>query len=121
MSELDRVLNETAKRLIKKYGYSKAEYNRQVEVKNGWKNEFKTETELVDIIVLPSSKYSRETFKIQGEKAMLDNNYIAYLPHTTFTPTINDNFKINDISYSVVSVVMIAPSGNSIIYKLELK
>lgn len=114
-------LSETASRLINKYGYSKAEYHRQVKTQESWKNEFEIETVLVNIIVLPSPKYSRETFRLQGEKAMVDNNYIAYLPNTSFVPTINDTFTVNGTTYTIQSIVRINPNGKDVLYKLELK
>ena len=111
----------TAERLIKKYGYNKARYTRQVAVKEGWKNEFEQKTFIVDIIVLPSSKYSRETFRMQGELTMLDNNYIAYMPHSNFVPNVNDVFTVNNTTHTVMSVVRINPKGKDVLYKLELK
>ena len=121
MTELYNKLAKTAERLIKKYGYNKAEYTRQTKTKAGWKNEFQTETVEVDIIVLPSSKYSRETFRLQGEKAMLDNNYVAYMPHSDFVPNVNDVFTVNDTTHTVQSVVRINPNGKDVLYKLDLK
>lgn len=121
MVQLYDRLTKTAERLIKKYGYNKALYNRQSDVKNGWKNEFQTITEAVDIIVLPSPKYSRESYRLQGEKAMLDNNNIAYMPYSGFVPNINDSFKVSGKVYTVQSVVELNPNGQKILYKLELK
>jgi hypothetical protein len=114
-------LSQTATRLIKKYGYNKAKYYRQVKTEESWNNEFETKTVLVDIIVLPSPKYSRETFRLQGERAMVDNNYIAYMPHSNFVPTINDTFTVKGVTYSIQSVVRINPNGKDVLYKLELK
>lgn len=121
MAQIYNRLSKTAERLIKKYGYNKVEYQRQSDVKNGWKNEFQTVTVIVDIIVLPSPKYSRESFRLQGEKAMLDNNNIAYMPYSDFVPNINDSFKINNKTFTVQSVVELNPNGKQILYKLELK
>lgn len=114
-------LGKTAERLIKKYGYNKAKYTRQIKAEKGWKNEFDTKVVLVDIIVLPSPKYSRETFKLQGEKAMLDNNYVAYMPYSGFTPNINDVFTVNNVTHTVNSVIRINPNGKDVLFKLELK
>lgn len=121
MADIYDRLSQTAIRLIKKYGYNKAQYNRQIKTEENWNNEFEIKSVLVDIIVLPSPKYSRETFRIQGEKAMTDNNYIAYMPHSDFVPTINDTFTVNDVTHSIQSVVRINPNGKDVVYKLELK
>lgn len=121
MTQLYNTLSKTAERLIKKYGYNSAEYIRQIETKNGWKNEFDRKVEKVNIIVLPSSKYSKETYRLQGEKAMSDNNYVAYMPYSGFVPTINDVFTVNGINHTVQSVVQINPNGKNVLFKLELK
>ena len=121
MADIYDRLSSTAKRLIKKYGYNKAKYNRQVKSEQGWRNEFETKTVLVDIIVLPSPKYSRETFRLQGERAIVDNNYVAYMPHSNLVPTVNDTFTVNGITHSVQSIVRINPNGKDVLYKLELK
>lgn len=121
MTKLYDKLEQTALRLINKYGYNKAKYYRQVEVKNNWSNEFELEEKIVDIIVLPSSKYSRETNRLQGEKAMLDYNYNAYLSTQEFIPNINDYFIVNDTTHTVMSVIRINPNGKDVVFKLELK
>lgn len=121
MTDIYNRLSQTATRLIKKYGYNKAKYYRQVKTEENWNNEFEIKTVLVDIIVLPSPKYSRETFRIQGERAMVDNNYVAYMPQTNFVPTINDTFTVKGVTYSIQSVVRINPNGKDVLYKLELK
>ena len=121
MTKLYDRLNATALRLIKKYGYSKAKYYQQVESNQDWYNEFETKELETDVIVLPSSKYSRETVKKQGDKDMVDSNYIAFIPHTNFTPKINDYFIVNDITYTILTIIRINPNGRDVIYKLELK
>lgn len=121
MVKLYDTLHRTALRLIKKYGYNKAKYIRQLETTESWNNDFTTEEKIVDIIVLPSSKYSKETNRIQGNKDMLDHNYVAYMPHSDFIPNINDYFTVNGVNYTVLSMVRINPNGKDIIYKLELK
>mgnify|MGYP000965280731 FL=1 len=52
---------------------------------------------------------------------MVDNNYIAYMPHSNFVPTINDTFTVKGVTYSIQSVVRINPNGKDVLYKLELK
>lgn len=121
MTQLYDRLNKTAHRLITKYGYNKAEFYRQLEPLQGWKNDFETVTEIVDIIVLPSPKYSRETYRLQNAKDMVDNNYIAYMADNGFTPTVNDTFKAGETIYAIQSVVAIKPNGKDIVYKMELK
>ena len=86
-----------------------------------WYSDFETKELLTDVIVLPSSKYSRETVKKQGEKDMVDNNYIAFIPHTNFVPKINDYFVVNGVTYTILTIIRINPNGKDVIYKLELK
>lgn len=121
MTKLYDNLEKTALKLIKKYGYSKSRYFRQESVKDGWENDFVITEEEVDIIVLPSSKYSRETNRMSGEKAMLDHNYNAYLSTQKFVPNVNDYFEVNGVTHTVVSVVRYNPNGKDIVFKLELK
>lgn len=121
MTKLYDNLEKTALRLIKTYGYNKAKYFRQESVKDGWENDFILKEEIVDIIVLPSSKYSRETNRMQGEKAMLDHNYNAFLSTQKFVPNINDYFEVNGTTYTVVSVIRYNPNGKDVVFKLELK
>ena len=121
MSNLYQRLHGVASRLIKKYGYNKVLYRRQVAIASGWKNQFDVEELEVDIIVLPSSKYSKETYRLQNEKAMVDNNYIAYMPYTNFIPEINDTFVAGGVTHTVMSIVRINPNGTDILFKLELK
>ena len=52
---------------------------------------------------------------------MLDNNYVAYMPHSDFVPNVNDVFTVNDTTHTVQSVVRINPNGKDVLYKLELK
>lgn len=121
MTKLYEKLYKTVHRLITKYGYNQIEYYRQIDIANSWNNDFDIVTEIVDIIVLPSPKYSRETYRLQNAKDMVDNNYIAYLADYGFTPTVNDTFKAGETTYTIQSVVAIKPNGKDIVYKMELK
>lgn len=111
----------TAQRLIKKYGCTNVTYYQQVEVGNKWENDFQIVEKQTDVIVLPSRKYSRETDKFQGEKDMIEHNYIGYIPYSDFVPKINDSFKLNDVTYTILNVVRINPNGKDIIYQVELR
>lgn len=121
MTKLYDRLEQTAIRLIETYGYNKARYFRQENVKDGWDNDFVIKEEEVDIIVLPSSKYSRETNRVQGEKGMLDHNYNAFLSTQKFVPNINDYFEVGGVTYTVVSVIRYNSNGKDVVFKLELK
>ena len=114
--------NLLAKRLINKYGYSKVKLVRQVNTGNSWENDFTEKTYLTDCLIVPSSKYSKETYRLNGGKDIVENNYVAFIPHTTFKPTINDKIVTKTEEFSVVSVISINPDGSQeILYKLELK
>lgn len=121
MVQLYNSLHNTAIRLIKKYGYSKAEYYHQIELANEWDNTFNSKLLLVDIIILPSSKYSRETYKLQSNRDLIESNYLAYMPHSNFIPTINDYLIVNGVRYEILNIIRINPNGTDIIYKMELK
>lgn len=114
--------NLLAKRLINKYGYSKVKLVRQVNTGNSWENDFTEKTYLTDCLIVPSSKYSKETYRLNGGKDIVENNYVAFIPHTTFKPTVNDKIVTKTEEFSVVSVISINPDGSQeILYKLELK
>lgn len=111
-----------AKKLIKKYGYNNVDFVRQIKLENNiWNEEFSQEIKKVNVIILPSQKYSRETFRLQNEKNVIDSNYIAYMEHYGFVPNINDLIRTKTYTYTIVSVIEIAPNGEKIVYKLELK
>lgn len=114
--------NLLAKRLINKYGYSKVKLVRQVNTGNSWENDFTEKTYLTDCLIVPSSKYSKETYRLNGGKDIVENNYVAFIPHTTFKPTINDKIVTKTEEFTIVSVISINPDGSQeILYKLELK
>lgn len=108
--------------MIKKYGYSKAIYI-QYENGTGWRGE---QTEVthndIEIIVLPSEKYSRETYRFQNEKDLPDSNCVAYIANIKFVPSINDKFIINGTTYTILSVDQICPDGHiQVLFRLEVK
>lgn len=114
--------NLLAKRLIKKYGYSKVKLVQQTKTGNSWENDFTEKTYLTDCLIVPSSKYSKETYRLNGGKDIMENNYVAFIPHTTFKPTLNDKIVTKNEEYTIASVIAINPDGSQeIIYKLELK
>ena len=114
--------NLLAKRLIKKYGYNKVKLVHQTKTGNSWENDFVEKTYLTDCLIVPSSKYSKETYRLNGGKDIVENNYVAFIPHTTFKPTFNDKIVTKNEEYTIVSVIAINPDGSQeIIYKLELK
>ena len=112
-----------AHKLIDKYGYQKAVLMRQVKLntEDFWNSEFELKPEKIKICILPSQKYSRETYRVEGDKTMADSNYVGYMPHYGFVPTINDKITVKDNEFSVVRVIEIAPNGEKIMFKLELK
>lgn len=114
--------NLLAQRLIKKYGYNRVRLVRAVKTGNSWENNFEEKTVYIDCLIVPSSKYSKESYRLSGSKDIVENNYVGFIPHTNFTPTINDRIITNTGEFTVVSVININPDGSQeILYKLELK
>lgn len=114
--------NLIAKRLIAKYGYSKVKIVKQIKNGNSWENNFEEQTFLTNCVIVPSSKYSKESFRINGKYDIVENNYIAFIPHTNFTPTVNDKIVTKNDEFTVVSVIKVNPDGSQeILYKLELQ
>lgn len=114
--------NELANRLIKKYGYSDVKIARQVKVGNDWENNFETVYHKSPCLILPSQKYSKESFKINTAFDISESNYVAFLPYTKFIPTLNDRIITNLGEYSIVSIVRFNFNGEQeIMFKLELK
>ena len=111
-----------AHKLIQKYGYNKVDYVQQVKVENNiWNDEFSQKVRKVNAVILPSDKYSRETFRLQNEKNIIDSNYIAFMPYSGFVPNINDLIRTNTYTHTILSVKELAPNGEKVLYKLELK
>ena len=111
-----------AHKLIKKYGYNKVDYVQQVKVENNiWNDEFSQKIRKVNIVILPSDKYSRETFRLQNEKNIVDSNYIGFIPNHGFVPNLNDLIRTDTYTYTILSVREISPNGEKVLYKLDLK
>lgn len=114
--------NLLAKKLIKKYGYNKIRLIRQIKTGHSWENNFEEETVYTDCLIVPSSKYSKENYRLNSGKDIVENNYIGFIPHTDFIPTINDRLVTDNGEFTIVSVTNINPDGSQqILYKLELK
>ena len=112
-----------AHKLINKWGYQKATIARQVKLNTEefWNSDFEIKREKIKICILPLKKYSRETYRVEGDKTMVDSNYIGYMPNYGFLPTINDKITVKDNEFTIVSVIEINPNGEKILFKLELK
>ena len=116
-------MNAVALRLIKKYGYAKAKAKliQQVQIGNSWENNFKREEFAVNIIIVPSPKYSKETAKINGKYDFVESTQLAFIADREVVPTVNDIVKTDKDEYTIQTVVKVAPDGTDIVYKLELK
>ena len=114
--------NVLAQKLIKKYGYNKIRLIRQVKTGHSWENNFEEQTVYTDCLIVPSSKYSKENYRLNSGKDIVENNYICFIPHTDFIPTINDRIVTDTETFTIVSVTNLNPDGSQqILYKLELK
>lgn len=114
--------NLLAKRLIAKYGYNKVKIVRQVKNGNSWENTFEQRTFTTDCLIVPSSKYSKESFRINGKYDIVESNYVAFIPHTNFVPTVNDKIVTKSEEFTILSVIKVNPDGSQeILYKMELK
>lgn len=111
-----------AHRLIKKWGYNRVDFIRQLKVENNiWNDEFSQEVKKVNVVILPSDKYSHGTYRLQNEKNIVDSNFMGFMPYHGFIPNINDLIRTKSYTYTIVSVIEISPNGEKILYKLELK
>lgn len=111
-----------AKRLINKYGYKKVKYIQQSVSNSSWKGELSSNEYTIDCLILPSQKYSKETYRVNGSFDIADSNYMAFIPYSDFVPTINDLIITQLKEFTIVSVIEISPDGDyPIIFKLELK
>ena len=111
-----------AKRLINKYGYKKVKYIQQSVSNSSWKGELSSNEYTTDCLILPSQKYSKETYHVNGSFDIADSNYTAFIPYSDFIPTINDLIITQLKEFTIVSVIEISPDGDyPIIFKLELK
>ena len=112
-----------AHKLINKWGYQKATIARQVKLNTEefWNSDFEIKYEKIKICILPLKKYSRETYRVEGDKTMADSSYMGYMPNYGFVPTINDKITVKDNEFTIVSVIEINPNGEKILFKLELK
>lgn len=111
-----------AKRLINKYGYKKVKYIQQSVNNNSWKGELSSNEYTINCLILPSQKYSKETYRVNESFDIADSNYTAFIPYSNFIPTINDLIITQLKEFTIVSVIEISPDGDyPIIFKLELK
>lgn len=115
--------DKLAHKLINKWGYQKATIARQVKLNTEefWNSDFEIKYEKIKICILPLKKYSRETYRVEGDKTMADSSYMGYMPNYGFVPTINDKITVKDNEFTIVSVIEINPNGEKILFKLELK
>lgn len=120
--DLYKRFNKLAYRLISKYGYKSVKFVQQTKTGNSWENNFETKTIQTKCIIVPSPKYAKESSKLNGAYDVVESNYVAFIPYTTFIPTLNDKIVTNDKEYSIVSVTRVNPDGQQdILFKLELK
>lgn len=122
MSAFYEKMAKVADRLISKFGKTEVDYFHVIEKGEDWDKALFVEEHKVNLIILPSDKYSKEVLRLNSSFNIVDSDNLVFMSDVDFKPSLSDYFVLNGKKYTIINVVNIEPDGQTnVVYKLGVK